>query len=76
MTKIEPHIASFYDAATGTISHVLADVNSAKAAIIDPVLDFDPKSGALTSARMDRIVDYVSQQRLASRMDFGNTRPR
>ena len=56
------HIEAFYDAVTGTVSYVLADTHSRQVAVIDPVLDFDPKSGTLTSASSDRIIDYVRQQ--------------
>lgn len=56
------HIESFFDAVTGTVSHVLADTATGQVAVIDPVLDFDPKSGTLTSASSDRIIDYVRAQ--------------
>lgn len=56
------HIESFFDTVTGTVSHVLADTASGQVAVIDPVLDFDPKSGTLTSASSDRIIDYVRAQ--------------
>ena len=60
-TTPPPHIEAFFDTATGTVSYVLADVSSGKAAVIDPVLDFDPKSGTLTSTSSDRVVDYVRE---------------
>jgi glyoxylase-like metal-dependent hydrolase (beta-lactamase superfamily II) len=53
------HIEAFFDEVTGTVSYVLADTATGQVAVIDPVLDFDPKSGTLTSASSDRIVDYV-----------------
>ena len=56
------HIEAFFDPVTGTVSYVLADPASAQAAIIDPVLDFEPHSGTLTSASSDRIIDYVRAQ--------------
>lgn len=56
------HIEAFYDATTGTVSYVLADTASGQAAVIDPVLDFEPQSGTLTSASSDRIIDYVRAQ--------------
>lgn len=56
------HIESFFDTVTGTVSHVLADTACGQVAVIDPVLDFDPKSGTLTSASSDRIIDYVRAQ--------------
>lgn len=56
------HIEAFFDAVTGTVSYVLADTLSAKAAVIDPVLDFEPKSGTLSSRSADRLIEYVRSQ--------------
>src|SRR5690606_9278326 len=56
------HIEPFYDEVTGTVSYVLADTQAGQAAVIDPVLDLEPKSGTLTSASSDRIIDYLRQQ--------------
>ncbi|WP_390887246.1 MBL fold metallo-hydrolase [Comamonas aquatica] len=56
------HIEPFYDDVTGTVSYVLADTASGQVAVIDPVLDFEPKSGTLTSASSDRIIGYVRTQ--------------
>lgn len=58
----QPHIESFFDAVTGTVSYVLADPSTGKVAVIDSVLDFDAKSGNLTSASSDRIIEYVRSQ--------------
>jgi glyoxylase-like metal-dependent hydrolase (beta-lactamase superfamily II) len=62
MPPSSPHIQAFFDTATGTVSYVLADTTSGQCAVIDPVLDFDPKSGTLTSGSSDRIIDYVRGQ--------------
>ena len=40
-----PVVHSFHHAASGTWTHVVADPASARAAIVDPVLDFDAASG-------------------------------
>lgn len=56
------HIEAFFDPITGTVSYVLADTTSSQCAVIDPVLDLEPKSGTLTSASSDRIIDYVRAQ--------------
>ena len=56
------HIEAFFDAVTGTVSYVLADTATGQVAVIDPVLDFDAKSGTLTSTSSDRIIDYVRAQ--------------
>lgn len=59
-----PLIEGFYDPVTGTISYVLADRVGGQAAIIDPVMDYDPKSGRTETASADRLIDYVKQQQL------------
>ena len=60
-----PTIRSFFDTETGTVSHVLSDPLTRRAAIIDSVLDFDPKSGRTAHLGADRIVDYVRQAGLS-----------
>lgn len=62
MTPSSLHIEPFYDEVTGTLSYVLADTQAGQAAVIDPVLDLEPKSGTLTSASSDRIIDYLRKQ--------------
>ncbi|MGL4734675.1 MAG: MBL fold metallo-hydrolase [Enterovibrio sp.] len=59
-----PLIEGFYDPATGTISYVLADKIGGAAAIIDPVLDYDPKSGHTQTVSADRLIEYVQKQQL------------
>lgn len=59
-----PHIEPFYDPVTGTVTYVLVDPGSAAAAIIDPVLDFNPRSGRTSTASADRVRDYVRGQGL------------
>lgn len=41
----EPLIDAFFDAPSNTFSYLVADPASGTAAVIDPVLDFDPASG-------------------------------
>lgn len=57
-------IEAFYDPATGTVSYVVYDRVGGEAAVIDSVLDFDPKSGRTSSTSAQRIVQFVRQQRL------------
>jgi glyoxylase-like metal-dependent hydrolase (beta-lactamase superfamily II) len=52
-------IQAFFDPATWTVSYVVADPKTGAAAIIDPVLDFDFKSGRTSTASADRIVAHV-----------------
>ena len=62
-----PHalIRSFFDPATFTVTHVVADVQAGRAAIIDPVLDYDPKSGCTSTASADAVIAWVREQGLA-----------
>ncbi len=59
-----PTIQSFFDPATFTVSHVVSDPVSLRAAIIDSVLDYDPKSGRTSHASADRLIDYLTAQGL------------
>lgn len=57
----ESTIQSFFDPDTFTVTHVVSDSITRRAAIIDSVLDFDPKSGHTSHLSADRVVDYVQQ---------------
>ncbi|MGL5335246.1 MAG: MBL fold metallo-hydrolase [Enterovibrio sp.] len=59
---MSPLIEGFYDPATGTISYVLADKIGGCAAIIDPVLDYNPKSGRTQTTSADRLIAYVEKK--------------
>ena len=57
-------VRSFFDEATYTVTHVLSDPATGKAAIIDSVLDFDPASGRTSTASADAVIAYVREQGL------------
>ncbi len=42
-----PVIRAFFDEPTNTVSYLVADPRTRRAAVIDPVLDYDPKSGTV-----------------------------
>ncbi len=54
-TSIKP----FFDAATGTVSYVISDNATQMAAVIDPVLDFDFKSGRTRTRSADEVLAYI-----------------
>jgi glyoxylase-like metal-dependent hydrolase (beta-lactamase superfamily II) len=54
-----PVVKTFWDQPTGSWQYVFHDPATMKGAIIDPVLDFDPLSGATGSANAQRLLDYV-----------------
>ena len=51
-----PVIRAFFDEPTNTISYLVADPETKRAAVIDPVLDYDPKSGAVDVRSVKRVL--------------------
>ncbi|MBX9462021.1 MAG: MBL fold metallo-hydrolase [Aquamicrobium sp.] len=62
MSNTIPLVKGFFDKRTFSIQYVVADPESRKCAIIDPVLDFDEKSGSTATHNADAILDYVREQ--------------
>lgn len=56
-------VQSFHHASTGTWTHVAGDPDSRAAAIVDPVLDFDPVSGHIWSEHARGVLAYIEAQR-------------
>lgn len=56
-----PEVQAFFDEATFTVSYVVSDPKTRRAAIIDSVLDFDPASGRTSTQSADAIVGYVTE---------------
>jgi glyoxylase-like metal-dependent hydrolase (beta-lactamase superfamily II) len=54
-----PEVTGFYDPATFSIQYVVADPATRQCAVIDPILDFDPKSGSTGTVSVDRVLDYI-----------------
>jgi glyoxylase-like metal-dependent hydrolase (beta-lactamase superfamily II) len=61
---MRPLVQSFHDPATGTFTHVVHEKPGAACAIVDPVLDFDARSGRTRSASAQKVVDFVRAQDL------------
>jgi glyoxylase-like metal-dependent hydrolase (beta-lactamase superfamily II) len=56
---MRPDIQPFRHESTGTWSYVVADPATRKCAVVDPVLDFDPKSGRAGTTSADAIATFV-----------------
>jgi len=54
----------FFDPNTWTVSYVIRDDATERAAVIDPVLDYDFKSGHTSTASADRLLAYVRDKGL------------
>lgn len=57
---MKPHVRTWFDQATNTATHLISDPDSGAAAIVDPVLDFDPASGRLGTAGADAILAAIA----------------
>lgn len=57
-------VTSFYDPATFTFTYVVYDRDGGRAAVVDPVLDFDPASARTSTASADRVLEFVRAHRL------------
>jgi glyoxylase-like metal-dependent hydrolase (beta-lactamase superfamily II) len=55
------HIEGHFDPATWTISYIVLDRESQQCAIVDSVLDYDPKSGRTSTHSADLLVQRVRE---------------
>lgn len=62
---MNPQVKSFHDPATATFTHVVYDRDGGHAAVIDPVLDYDPASARVTTESADRVLAFVAGRGLA-----------
>ncbi|UWU29249.1 bifunctional sulfur transferase/dioxygenase Blh [Rhizobium sp. WSM1274] len=59
-----PQVKGFFDKRTWSVQYVVSDPVTCKCAIVDPVLDFDEKSGATATINADAILDYIRDNEL------------
>jgi glyoxylase-like metal-dependent hydrolase (beta-lactamase superfamily II) len=55
-------VRGFFDEPTNTVSYLVWDRRSRKGAVIDPVLDFDHRSGKASTKAADRILDAGKEE--------------
>ena len=60
-----PQVTAFFDEPTFTVSYVVSDLRTKRAAIIDSVWDFDHASGRTSFASADAIVAHVEAESLS-----------
>lgn len=64
MSQQKPRVEAFLDPDSETFSYVVYDQPGGNAAVIDPVLDYDPKSGRTATTGAQRLVDFIREQQL------------
>ena len=57
-----PIVKTFFDRPTGSLQYVFHDPETMKGAIVDPVWNFYPEAGAVTTEDADSILDYVARE--------------
>lgn len=59
-----PEVTAFFDPATFTVTYVVHDPATRRAAVIDPVLDFTPRNARTSTRSADAVLDHVTRRGL------------
>ena len=59
---MKPDVTAHFHDATNTITYIVADPSSGRCAIIDSVLDYDPRSGRMSTEFADKVIDCVRER--------------
>lgn len=62
-----PQIHAFFDPATATVTYVVYEGEGGACAIIDSVLDYDPKAGRTATTSADKVIAFVREHGLQCR---------
>jgi len=66
--SVKLHVEGFFDSATNTVSYLVLDEATHHCALIDSVLDYDPKSGHTATTSADKLIARVNE--LNARVDW------
>jgi len=58
-------VTSFFDPATYSYSYVVADFAASAAVVIDPVLDYEPRSAQTSTRSADALIEYLTTNDLS-----------
>lgn len=59
-----PQVHGIFDPATWTVTYVVYEKQGSACAIIDSVMDYDPKSGRTSHQSADKVIDFVNAHQL------------
>ena len=62
---IKPQVHGIFDPATWTVTYVVYEKEGSPCAIIDSVLDYDPKSGRTRTDSADKVIAFVREKNLS-----------
>ncbi len=60
-SKVVPTVAAFFEERTFSVQYVVTDPETRRCAIVDPVLDYDEKSGAVATRSADALLAHIAQ---------------
>ena len=61
---MQAQVKAFFDPATWTVSYVVFEAPGGHCALVDSVLDYDPKSGRTRTDSADQLIAFVREQNL------------
>jgi glyoxylase-like metal-dependent hydrolase (beta-lactamase superfamily II) len=61
---LNPIVHGIFDPATWTVTYVVYEKEGSACAIIDSVLDYDPKSGRTSTESADKVIAFVQEKKL------------
>ena len=61
---LKPQVHGIFDPATWTVTYVVYEKEGGPCAIIDSVLDYDPKSGRTRTDSADKVIAFVKEKNL------------
>lgn len=63
-SAVKLDVRTFFHEPTNTATHVVWDSQTRQAAVIDSVLDYDPKSGRTENRAADELIEFVTDREL------------
>jgi glyoxylase-like metal-dependent hydrolase (beta-lactamase superfamily II) len=61
---MQPIVQAFFDSVTGTVTYVVFQSGAQDCAVIDPVLDYDPKAARTSTTQADKVMEFVRERGL------------
>lgn len=65
MHSMNPQVKPFFDPDTWTVTYVIYERPGSSCAILDSVLDYDPKSGRTSTKSADAVIEFVKRNQLS-----------
>lgn len=64
LSTVKPQVDAFFDKRTCSVQYVVSDPATGRCALVDPVLDYDEKSGSIATTSADALLALVEERGL------------